>query len=185
MPAVAELPQPIAGVSPPDLRETTIMTVWPSIAASGIGQTLGRMFQIKAGIWVFTVGNLLALLSIPLVLGLIFHSLVFNFLAAIPLLGLLVAPIAGTVKRYVLTNRRVMIATGLIPKPSQYVDLDRFDTVEVVIRPGQEWYPAGDLIFRKGKIETFQLKGVRRPETFRQTIMKTRDAYVGVKKATG
>ena len=56
---------------------------------------------------------------------------------------------------------------------------------KVVIRPGQEWYPAGDLIFRKGKIETFQLQGVRRPETFRQTIMKTRDAYVGVKKATG
>jgi hypothetical protein len=98
---------------------------------------------------------------------------------------LLFAPIAGTVRRYVLTNRRVMIASGLIPKPSQYVDLDRFDSVEVVVHPGQEWYPAGDLIFRKGKIETFQLKGVRRPETFRQTIMKARDAYVGVKKAMG
>jgi hypothetical protein len=71
----------------------------------------------------------------------------------------------------------------LIPKPSQYVDLDRFDSIEVVVHPGQEWYPAGDLIFRKGKIETFQLKGVRRPETFRQTIMKARDAFVGVKKA--
>ena len=189
MSAVAELPQPIAGVSPPDLKETTIMTIWPSIAASGLGQTLGRMFQIKAGIWVFTVGNLVALLSIPLVLGLIMHSLIFNFLAGItlagiPILGFL-APIAGTVRRYVLTNRRVMIASGLIPKPTQYVDLDRFDSVEVVVRPGQEWYPAGDLIFRKGKIETFQLKGVRRPETFRQTVMKAHDAYVGVKKATG
>jgi hypothetical protein len=183
--AVAELPQPIAGVSPPDLKETTIMTIWPSIAASGLGQTLGRMFQIKAGIWVFTVGNLLALLSIPLVLGMIMHSLIFNFLAGLPLLGFLFAPIAGTVRRYVITNRRVMIASGLIPKPTQYVDFDRFDSVEVVVRPGQEWYPAGDLIFRKGKIETFQLKGVRRPETFRQTIMKARDAYVGVKKATG
>jgi hypothetical protein len=185
MAAVAELPQPIAGVSPSDLKETTIMTVWPSIAGTGIGQLLGRLFQIKAGIWVFTVGNLLALLSIPLVVGLIMHSLIFNFLAAIPVLGLLVAPIAGTVRRYILTNRRVIIASGLLPKPSQFVDLDRFDSVEVVVHPGQEWYPAGDLIFRKGKIETFQLKGVRRPETFRQTIMKARDAYVGVKKAMG
>lgn len=189
MSAVAELPQPIAGVSPSDLKETTIMTIWPSIAASGLGQTLGRMFQIKAGIWVFTVGNLLALLSIPLVLGMILHNLIFNVLtgitiAGIPVLGFL-KPIAGTVRRYVITNRRVMIASGLIPKPSQYVDFDRFDSVEVVVRPGQEWYPAGDLIFRKGKIETFQLKGVRRPETFRQTIMKARNAFVGVKKAMG
>jgi len=181
--AVAELPQPIAGVSPSDLKETTIMTVWPSIAATGIGQTLGRMFQIKAGVWVFTVGNLIALASIPLVIGLIMHSLIFNFLAGIPFIGFLFAPIAGTVRRYILTNRRVMIASGLVPKPSQYVDLDRFDSIEVVVQPGQEWYPAGDLIFRKGKIETFQLKGVRRPETFRQTVMKARDAFVGVKKA--
>jgi hypothetical protein len=185
MPAVAELPQPIAGVSPPELKETTIMTIWPSIAASGLGQTLGRLFQIKAGVWVFTIGNLIALASIPLVVGLIMHNLVFNFLAGLPVIGLLFAPIAGTVRRYVLTNRRVMIASGLIPKPTQFVDLDRFDSVEVVVLPGQEWYPAGNLIFRKGKIETFQLQGVRRPETFRQTIMKARDAYVGVKKAMG
>ncbi len=170
--AVAELPQPIAGVSPSDLKETTIMTVWPSIAGTGIGQTLGRLFQIKAGIWVFTVGNIIALLSIPLVIGLIMHSLIFNFFAGLPFIGFLFAPIAGTVRRYILTNRRVIIATGLNPKPAQYVDLDRFDSIEVVIHPGQEWYPAGDLIFRKGKIETFQLKGVRRPETFRQTVMK-------------
>lgn len=183
--AVAELPQPIAGVSPPELKETTIMTVWPSIAATGIGQTLGRLFQIKAGIWVFTVGNMIALASIPLVTALILHSLIFNFFAGLPFIGFLFAPIAGTVRRYILTNRRVMIATGLNPKPSQYVDLDRFDSIEVVVQPGQEWYPAGDLIFRKGKIETFQLKGVRRPETFRQTVMKARDAFVGVKKAMG
>jgi hypothetical protein len=187
--AVAELPQPIAGVSPPELKETTIMTVWPSIAATGIGQTLGRLFQIKAGVWVFTVGNLIALLSIPIVVGLIMHSLVFNFLAGLTIGGIAILgflrPITGTVRRYILTNRRVMIATGLKPKPAQYVDLDRFDSIEVVVHPGQEWYPAGDLIFRKGKIETFQLKGVRRPETFRQTVMKARDAYVGVMKAMG
>ena len=38
--------QPIAGVSPPQLSEATIMTVWPSLAATGIGRGLGRLYAI-------------------------------------------------------------------------------------------------------------------------------------------
>src|SRR5690606_35925213 len=63
------------------------------------------------------------------------------------------------------------------------VPLDRFDTVEIVRRPGQEWYDAGDLIFRDGNRETFRLDGVSRPEGFRQNCLKAHFAYVGVKKA--
>jgi hypothetical protein len=181
MSAVAEIPQPIAGVSPASLRETTIMTVWPSIAGTSIGQLLGQLYSIQAGVWVFTVGNLLALLTAPFVAVLILTKFLLNFLAGVPVLGLPFLPFRELVERYILTNRRVLIANGLIPKPAQYADLDRFDTIEIVVQPGQEWYPAGDLIFKKGATETFRLVGVRRPETFRQTILKARNASLGVK----
>jgi hypothetical protein len=85
--------------------------------------------------------------------------------------------------RYRLTNRRVIIERGLAAREEQYVDLDRFDAIDVVVLPGQEWYPAGDLIFRRGTVETFRLRGVMRPETFRQTCMKAHQAFVGVRKA--
>jgi len=185
MPTVAVPSQPIAGCSPSSVQETTIMTIWPSIAGTDIGQLLGRLFQIQAGVWVFTVGNLLALLSIPLVLPLILNKFILSVLAGIPVIGIPFLPFKSAIKRYVLTNRRVIIAEGMIPKTAQYVEFDRFDAIDIVIRPGQEWYPAGDLIFRKGNSESFRLVGVRRPETFKQTVMKTRNVFVGIKKAQG
>ena len=77
----------------------------------------------------------------------------------------------------------MIIERGVRGRIDQYVDLDRFDAIDVVELPGQEWYPAGDLIFRRGTIETFRLRGVQRPETFRQTCLKAHQAYVGVRKA--
>ena len=73
--------------------------------------------------------------------------------------------------------------TGFIPKVQRFVDLDRFDTIETVILPGQQWYHAGDLVFRRGGVETFRLAGVSRPESFRHTCLKARMSYVGVQKA--
>jgi hypothetical protein len=53
------------------------------------------------------------------------------------------------------------------------------------VRPGQEWYQAGDLIFRKGAVETLRLEGVSRPETFKRTCLKARMGYVGARQAVG
>ena len=44
-------------------------------------------------------------------------------------------------------------------------------------------FSAGDLAFRLGNVETFRLDGVSRPEALRQTCLKSRQAYVGVKQA--
>ena len=86
-------------------------------------------------------------------------------------------------RRYRLTNRRVVVDRGLRGAEERSVALDRFDTVEVVVLPGQEWYHAGDLVFRLGPVETFRLSGVPRPETFRQTCLKAHISYVGIAKA--
>jgi hypothetical protein len=158
--------QAIAGVTPSMVGESTSMIVWPSVAATSIGRAFGRAYAIRAGIGFLTVGNLVALLSIPVMLPLYFWR-------KCPL----------WVQRYRLTNRRVIIERGVSGRIDQYVDLDRFDAIDVVVLPGQEWYPAGDLIFRRGSVETFRLRGVLRPETFRQACMKAHQAYVSVRRA--
>ncbi len=178
--------QPIAGVSPPQTREATIMTVWPSLAATPLGCGLGRLYAIPAGCPPFTLGHLIALATIPIVVPLYFGK----FLATVSVGLLQLLPGIGrsikspqAVRRYVLTNRRVVVRTGLTPIDERWVGLDRFDTIEVVVRPGQKWYRAGDLVFKLGPIETFHLEGVVRPETFRHTCLSAQQGYAGVRQA--
>jgi len=173
--------QVIAGVSPSELQEATVMVVWPSIAAYPSGRFLGRLYDIQVGFYVLTVGNLIALASIPHALFLYFFRLM-------------------TGKSYRLTNRRVIeLGTSFqirfhskfpfifpnitIGSEVKSVELDRFDSITVVRLPGQQWFEAGDLIFKLGNIETFRLEGVSRPESFRQTCLKSHLAFVGVKQA--
>jgi hypothetical protein len=161
--------QAIAGVSPASIRETTIMTVWPSNAKFALGRWLGTAYAIRFPDFYFLqVGHLLALLSIPIALVLFF---------------LRIAPFIGS--RYALTNRRVIEQRGLSAVEERSVDLDRFDSIDVVVQPGQAWYHAGDLVFRLGATETFRLQGVSRPESFRAACIKAHMAYVGVRKALG
>jgi hypothetical protein len=163
----AAMDQAISGVSPASVKETTIMTVWPSNAMFGLGRWLGTLYAIRfPDVYIFRLGNLIALLSIPIALVLFFMR---------------VAPFIG--QRYTLTNRRVVVYKGLLVEEERSVALDRFDRVEIDVLPGQAWYDAGDLIFRLGNTETFRLAGVSRPEAFRSQIVKAHMAYVGVKKA--
>jgi hypothetical protein len=165
--ATVTLPQAIAGVTPAETREVTVMTVWPSNAQFAVGRMLGSLYAIRFPDFFFIrLGNLIALASIPIALVLFFMR---------------IAPGIGT--RYRVTNRRVIVEKGLRGVAEKSVDLDRFDSVEVVVRPGQEWYYAGDLVFRLGNVETFRLEGVSRPDSFKSVCIKGHLAYVGVKKA--
>jgi hypothetical protein len=157
---------PIAGVTPAEVKESTVMTVWPSNASFGLGRALGSAYAIRwPDIYIFRLGNLIALLSIPIALVLFF---------------LRIAPGIGT--RYRLTNRRIVVERGLTGKEDKAVDLDRFDRIEIVVQPGQAWYDAGDLVFKLGNVETFRLEGVSRPGAFRETCQKTHQAYKSVKE---
>lgn len=153
----------IAGVYPPAVSEATVMTVWPSVAATSLGQWLGRLFRIRAGFGVITVGRVALLASMPL--GLMLY---------------LSMRLPWAIRRYRLTNRRVIIERGVSPCAERFVELSRFDAIDLLVRPGQELYAAGDLIFRRGPIETLRLSGVSRPESFRQTCLKVRQSYVSV-----
>lgn len=155
--------QAITGVSPSETEETTIMTNFPSVGGTALGQTLGQLYQLKLGFGpIVNLGNLIALASIPLALALYFAKLL---------------------RRYRLTNRRVIIERGPRGIAERWVDLDNFDAIELVVHPGQDWYPCGELIFRQGNVETLRLPGVSHPEAFMRTCLKTQRAFVAVKRA--
>lgn len=155
--------QSISGVTPPAVAEATVMTVWPSVASTGLGRALGRLYGIQGGVGPLSVGRLALLATIPL--GLMLY---------------LSMRLPWAIRRYRLTNRRVIVERGVNPVVEQYADLNRFDAIDVVVRPGQEWYAAGDLVFRRGPVETLRLVGVSRPESFRRTCLEARQGYVAV-----
>ena len=177
--------QAIAGVSPASIQEVTVMMTWPSVARYWLGRQLGVGFDNQVGVYIFTVGNVLALLAIPIGLALYFFRLVPSVFGS---------PLHGTF--YKLSNRRIIELRPEINFRNQFpflkftfgaevksTELDRFDTIEIDQKPGQHWYDAGDLVFLREGVETFRLQGVARPEPFRQTCLKSHASYVGVKQA--
>jgi hypothetical protein len=151
----------------------------------------------------------LALLSIPLALALYFYRLKPRFGISfgrdpgnpdLPQRAFGI-PFYGTCIK--LTNRRVIelrnelylhffVRVFGIPIPFprfrfaaevRSIGLDQFDSIQLVRRSGQEWFDAGDLVFKNGNFEAFRLEGVSRPEAFRHTCLKAHAARVGVCKA--
>ena len=166
--------QAIAGVVPDTEKEVTVMTIWPSLGATAYGRWWGRRFA--GGFRLFGV-PVMALLSIPAILPMYFHML-------IPKLPLVVFGVPNaSCRRYRLTNRRVIVEQAFGGGEQQSVSLDRFDAIEVEVESGQEFYPAGNLHFKLGDVETFRLVGVPHPEAFKQTCLKANSGFVGVKQA--
>src|SRR5487761_1438279 len=179
--------QAIAGVAPPEGGEVTMMTVWPTLAALNGGRFWGRLYGNRSGFTLMgvpvTVGRIIALLPIPLILPIFFLMLLPCFIY-LPKLGPIPRVYISNpwARRYRLTNRRVVVERASGEEVSA-VSLDAFDAIDVRVLPGQEWYPAGELVFRKGTVETFRLSGVPRPETFRQTCLKAQRAHSSVQEA--
>ena len=172
--------QAIAGVTPYESQEVTSMHVWPSVSSFALGRILGRLYSIKLGIGIVNVGNLIALATSPLGAALYFFRLAPCKFGVTP---------HGV--SYKLTNRRIVELRNelywgrfVFGAETRSVQLDRFDSIDIEVQPGQAWFHAGDLVFRQGEVETFRLPGVSRPEAFRECCMKARNSYVGVKEAT-
>jgi Bacterial PH domain len=170
---------PLPGEVPLNVREITVMAVWPSLSATGFGRFWGSLFALEYGPRIFgvpvTLGRLIALASIPFMLALYFLMRLPRFPAV--LIGIR----NPWCWHYRLTNRRVVMENPF-GSELKSVALDRFDSIETVVRPGQAWFKAGDLVFRLGKTETFRIAGVPRPETFRQTCLKANMSFVGIQQ---
>ncbi len=148
--------------------EITAMTVWPSIAAFPLGRKVGQLCGISAGCGkFFTLGKLMAILTIPLSLALFFWRL---------------AP--GVARRYVLTDRRVVVRKGLGAEvEAASVGLRDFDSIQVEVLPGQAFLRAGDLKFLSHGQEVLRLRGVQHPEGFRQACLRGQSALATVSQA--
>jgi hypothetical protein len=158
--------QAIAGVVPAEAEEATVMVVWPSIASFSLGKSIGRWCSIQwPGIYIFRLGNLFALLSIPVAVLLYFYRL---------------RP--KSAERYSLTNRRIVIQKGLSPTDDHSIGLDEFDSIDIDVHPGQEWLHAGDLVLKQADAEVLRLAGVQRPAAFRQCCLKAHMTFVGIQE---
>ena len=157
--------QPFSGITPPDLGESPLMTVWPTIGANAPGRFVGVLCGNRIGFGFFTLGKLLALAAIPL-------SLCVYAWQLMPFVC----------RRYTITNRRVVIRKGLGAVEGRWISLDEFDNIQVSTLSGQAWLHCGDLILRHGETELLRLAGVPRPEQIRHVCLKARLALTSVRE---
>jgi hypothetical protein len=151
-------PPAISGVT--SSAEAPIASVYPSIAATGLGRLLGQIYE-----------------SIPLrICGLKLSNLLF-VLPTAPIAAsiYLLQKIGGT--RYLLTNRALQAWQSLGNMRVASVNLSDISDVEIHQDPGQVFFRAADLfILNKAGVRILTLAGVPFADIFRRTILEARDA---------
>jgi hypothetical protein len=144
--------------------ERASKVVWPAIGALPAGRFVGRLCASRLGVRGFTLGKLLALATIPVSLTVFAWQLL---------------PVV--MRRYCLTDRRIIVQKGLGRAEERAIGLDQFDALEIQLLPGQEWLHCGDVVFLCGGREVFRLPGVPRPQTFRELCLKQRNTLLAVR----
>ncbi len=151
--------QAVTGLVPPELGETTIRVVWPSVAATpavaGLGHALMRTIILAPLAW---------LLLAP-----------FYFKKILP----------GLACRYTLTNRRLMIQKGWKRTPAKEVALADIDEVRLQSGSSDGFYRTANLeIVSKGHV-VMTLPAVPNAESFRHAIVNAYKAWIPAKADTG
>jgi len=151
--------QAVTGLVPPQLAETTIRVVWPSVAASPAVARLGRSLMRT-----IILAPLAWLMLAP-----------FYFKKILP----------GSARRYTLTNRRLMIQKGWKRKPSREIALAKIDDVRQSADSYDSFYRTATLeIISQGQV-ALTLPGVPNAESFRHAIVNAYKAWVPGKADTG
>jgi Bacterial PH domain len=145
--------QTCTGVIPPAVAESLIREVYPSVARVPAVAALGKTMM-------FTI--ILAPVAWLMMAGLYFGK---------------IAPFA--MRRYALTNRRVMIRKGWAGKPSREAALDQIGDIRLVRDGNSDFFRAANLevVSLDGQV-LFTFRGVPDPESFRHAILNTRNAWV-------
>jgi Bacterial PH domain len=155
-------PQAISGVTAG--VETEIMTIYPSVASTGLGRILGSLYE-----------------SIPLKINGVKLSNLLFVLPTAPFALALYAMLKIAGRCYRLTNRSVQIWSTLGQRLYVQATLGDIRAVEVEQSPGQVFYKSADLVLRGADgAPILRLEGVQRAEVFRQTILEARDAHAQV-----
>lgn len=155
----------IAGVS--STGEVEIRTKYPSIGSTAIGGLLGSIYEsIPVRIWGVKLSHLLFVLPT----------------APLAIIGYVLTKLTG--ERYVLTNRSIQRWASIGQRQLQSVDLKDIVEVAIETNPGMAFYKCGNLHLQDAKGNTMMLlKGVNRPEVFRETLLKSRESRTQVEAA--
>jgi len=151
--AVKEIRQP---------EEHVVKTVWPSIAAFRLGRWIGRVWEraVSKGPWAAILAGV--------------------FLAPLAAAAYLWRLRPGGARRYVVTDRRVIIMEGIIPKEVAAVGWDEVDRIDAQPQPGQAALRAADVVFFKGDQPVLVLPGVSLAENFVRLCRRTRQAFLDI-----
>ncbi|MCA9061172.1 MAG: PH domain-containing protein [Planctomycetaceae bacterium] len=157
--------QAIAGVSASS--EAKIMTEFPSVAVTALGQLLGQLFRL-----------------IPVrIFGMYLSTLLFALPVA-PLGALLFLYTKAFGSRYVLTNRSVQIWSALGDQRRQSVSLAEIADVELVQSPGQDFYRASDIRLKASNGQTLMtLAGISDAGSFATAIRRAVKAHTLVQQS--
>lgn len=146
--------QVVTGVVPPQLGEAVIRVAWPGVTGTFPGIAVLAKWLQKT------------ILLAPI-----------GWLLLLPLFVKKIAPFLG--KRYVLTNRRLMIVRFGSKKPYREVKLEDIDKDGVQLPAGScdEFYRTGTLeIVQNGQV-VMRLRGVPEPEGFRIAVLNACKAW--------
>lgn len=162
---LTQKPQAISGVSPG--HESVIEEIYPSIAETSLGDLIHRILDsIPTRIWGLKISNVLfGLPMAPLGAGIYLWLKVFG-------------------SRYVLTNRAVKRLNSLGFRLLESVPLAQIASVTVDPDSRQEFYQTGDIrLVGTGGQTLLLLRGIPRPDRFRQVIQEACDAKSQVASA--
>jgi hypothetical protein len=163
MPIMAEVKtQAVAGVTSPATGEALIRDAWPGVASNPAAASLAHRF--------YNSGPLRLVLA-PLGWLVLSPFLLKRLAGALPGLG-------GLMKRYRLTNRRLMACKGIKCEPMQEVSLDKIKDVRVKSDDTSDYFFSGDLevIGDNGQV-LMSMPGVREAESFSHAIRHAADAW--------
>lgn len=148
----------VTGVVAPQQQEAMIREVWATAATSGGATAMARKL-----IGTIVLAPLGWLVMAP------FWAM--RFLGFLPGLSFLTT-------KYTLTNRRLMIRKGMKARPAQELPLDQIGDVRIIHDSNTDFYGTADIeVRRKDGGVAFTMSGVGEPESFRQAILQSRDAW--------
>lgn len=163
MPIMAEVnTQAVAGVTSPKVGEALVRDAWPSVASNPAAAAFAKKC--------FTSGPLRFVLA-P-----------FGWLALAPFLlkrlhGVLPG-LHGLMKRYRLTNKRLMVCKGIIAEPVQEISLDKIKDVRISTNDTSTYFFAGNLeVLGENNQVLMSMPGIREPESFAHAIRQTAAAW--------
>jgi len=149
---------PVTGVIPPEIAEARIREAYPSVASvpalAGLGRMLTNTYVLAPLAWLLMSG--------------------FYFGKILPLL----------MRRYMLTNKRLMIRKGWSGSPAAEVPLDKIDDVRIVSDANSDFFRAGTLEIISGGQVAMTLPGVPEADSYRIAILNARNAWVPGKSKT-